>query len=412
MAKTEKIAYILDQVRLCLAKGDHPRAQILARKVSPRAFIPKKGEEKGQIGIEGTAIEEAEEVSFFRVGVVAGFVGSGFFFSGGGARFLAARALFRSLSRQHTNQNQNQNRQGVPTLPELKLRYYALMVQYHLEATGNYLEVARCFRAVLEKQPGEEGSGATGADASSVPKTASDAADQEAAKAAAALKAKEQWLPALKSAAWYCALTPAYSTEHGSGSDAAALLNATANDKRVSELPPTYKALLSAFTTREIIRWSTFLQQQSAEMDAMPAIFARGTRVGDAARQALQKRVAEHNVLVVARYYTRIALPRLAQLLDSPLDEAEQELARLVVAKAVAARIDRPRGVVSFAAAAPAEGGSDAAAASGAVVGAEDPEGLLNSWAGNIGKLLDLVDKASQQIQKECMTHKVTLVAP
>lgn len=361
MAKTEKIAYILDQVRLCLAKGDHPRAQILARKVSPRAFIPKKGEEKGQIGIEGTAIEEAEE--------------------------------------------------GVPSLPELKLRYYALMVQYHLEATGNYLEVARCFRAVLEKQPGEE-PGAAGADSSSVPKTASDAADEEAAKAAAAAKAKEQWLPALKSAAWYCALTPAYSTEHGSGSDAAALLTATANDKRVSELPPTYKSLLSAFTTREIIRWSTFLQQQSAEMDAMPQIFAKGTRVGDAARQALQKRVAEHNVLVVARYYTRIALPRLAQLLDLPLDEAEQELARLVVAKAVAARIDRPRGVVSFAAAAPQEGGSDAAAASGAVVGAEDPEGLLNSWAGNIGKLLDLVDKASQQIQKECMTHKVTLVAP
>lgn len=62
MAKSEKVAYILDQVRLCLAKGDHARAQILARKVSPRAFVPKKGEEKGQIGIEGTAIEEAEEV--------------------------------------------------------------------------------------------------------------------------------------------------------------------------------------------------------------------------------------------------------------------------------------------------------------------------------------------------------------
>jgi len=62
MAKTEKVAYILDQVRLCLAKGDHARAQILARKVSPRAFVPKRSEEKGQIGIEGTAIEEAEEV--------------------------------------------------------------------------------------------------------------------------------------------------------------------------------------------------------------------------------------------------------------------------------------------------------------------------------------------------------------
>lgn len=279
------------------------------------------------------------------------------------------------------------------------------MVQYHLEATGNYLEVARCFRAVLEKPAGGEDAEAAGG----VPKTASDAADEEAARAAANAKAKEQWLPALKSAAWYCALTPAYSTEHGTGSDAHALLSATASDKRVSELPPTYKALLTAFTTREIIRWSTFSAQHAAEMDAMPDIFGPNTAHGPKARKALQARVVEHNVLVVARYYTRIALPRLAQLLDLPADEAEQELARLVVAKAVAARIDRPRGVVSFAAAAQAEGGSEAAAASGAVVGAEDPEGLLNGWAGNIGKLLDLVDKASQQIQKECMTHKVTL---
>lgn len=412
MAKTEKIAYILDQVRLCLAKGDHARAQILARKVSPRAFVPKRGEEKGQIGIEGTAIEEAEEVSCF----CWGFGGFCLLF-GGSVRSQRARSRLALPSLAHSplsppppQKIKPSNNQGVPSLPELKLRYYALMVQYHLEATGNYLEVARCFRAVLEKQPGEEGAAA--AAAGNVPKTASDAADEEAAKAAAAAKAKEQWLPAIKSAAWYCALTPAYSTEHGSGSDAAALLAATANDKRVSELPPSYKALLSAFTTREIIRWSAFSAQQAAEMDAMPAIFAKGTRAGDAARAALQKRVAEHNVLVVARYYTRVALPRLAQLLDLPPDEAEQELARLVVAKAVAARIDRPRGVVSFAAAAPSEGGSDAAAAAGAVVGAEDPEGLLNGWAGNIGKLLDLVDKASQQIQKECMTHKVTLAAP
>jgi hypothetical protein len=62
MAKTEKIAFILEQVRLCLAKDDYIRAQILARKISPRAFQIKKGEAKGEIGIEGTAIEEADEV--------------------------------------------------------------------------------------------------------------------------------------------------------------------------------------------------------------------------------------------------------------------------------------------------------------------------------------------------------------
>lgn len=62
MAKTEKIAFILEQVRLCLAKKDFIRAQILSRKISPRAFVARKGESKGEIGIEGTAIEEAEEV--------------------------------------------------------------------------------------------------------------------------------------------------------------------------------------------------------------------------------------------------------------------------------------------------------------------------------------------------------------
>lgn len=52
----------LPQVRLCLAKQDYVRAQILSRKVSPRAFVERKGEAQGEIGIEGTAIEEADKV--------------------------------------------------------------------------------------------------------------------------------------------------------------------------------------------------------------------------------------------------------------------------------------------------------------------------------------------------------------
>jgi 26S proteasome regulatory subunit N5 len=62
MAKTEKIAFILEQVRLCLDKEDYIRAQILSRKISSKAFVERKGEAKGDIGIEGTTIEEPEEV--------------------------------------------------------------------------------------------------------------------------------------------------------------------------------------------------------------------------------------------------------------------------------------------------------------------------------------------------------------
>lgn len=70
--------------------------------------------------------------------------------------------------------------------------------------------------------------------------------------------------------------------------------------------------------------------------------------------------------------------------------QAEQQLSELVVAKAVSAKIDRPAGVV--------------------VIGkAQTPEDTLNAWSRNISKLLGLVEKATQQIQKEAMVHKVSL---
>ena len=54
------------QVRLCLLRKDFTRAQILIRKVSPRAFVErpeKKGQNAGEVGIEGTTIEAPDEVS-------------------------------------------------------------------------------------------------------------------------------------------------------------------------------------------------------------------------------------------------------------------------------------------------------------------------------------------------------------
>ena len=53
------------QVRLCLMRKDYVRAQILIRKVSPRAFVEqpnKKGQNAGEVGIEGTTIEQPDEV--------------------------------------------------------------------------------------------------------------------------------------------------------------------------------------------------------------------------------------------------------------------------------------------------------------------------------------------------------------
>jgi 26S proteasome regulatory subunit N5 len=72
--------------------------------------------------------------------------------------------------------------------------------------------------------------------------------------------------------------------------------------------------------------------------------------------------------------------------------QAERHLSDMVVAKALTARIDRPAGVVRFAPRkAPAE--------------------LLNGWARSIGRLLDIVEKSTQNIQKESMVHKVPIGA-
>ena len=48
MANIEKIAFIFEQVRLCLDCQDYVRAQIFLRKISPRVFDADTSKEKGE----------------------------------------------------------------------------------------------------------------------------------------------------------------------------------------------------------------------------------------------------------------------------------------------------------------------------------------------------------------------------
>lgn len=70
--------------------------------------------------------------------------------------------------------------------------------------------------------------------------------------------------------------------------------------------------------------------------------------------------------------------------------EAEKHLSDMVVSKALVAKIDRPLGVICFQA-------------------AKDSNDILNSWASNLEKLLELVEKSCHQIHKETMVHKAAL---
>jgi len=98
--------------------------------------------------------------------------------------------------------------------------------------------------------------------------------------------------------------------------------------------------------------------------------------------------VIEHNIRVVAKYYTRITTKRLTQLLDLNEKETEEFLSKLVVSKTIYAKIDRPAGIVSFQA-------------------PRDPNQMLNDWSSNVNALLALIEKTCHLISKEEMVHSI-----
>ncbi|CAL9052595.1 26S proteasome non-ATPase regulatory subunit 12 homolog A isoform X1 [Musa acuminata AAA Group] len=299
MAKTEKIAFILDQVRLCLDRQDYVRAQILSRKISPRVFDAdaSKGKKKPKEG--DNVVEEAPA--------------------------------------------------DIPSLLELKRIYYELMIRYHSH-NNDYLEICRSYKAIY-----------------GIPSVKEDSA---------------QWIPVLRKICWYLVLSPHDPMQ-------SSLLNSTLEDKNLSELP-SFHLLLKQLVTMEVIHWASLWEMYKVEFENEKNLL--GGSLGTEAEEDLKLRIIEHNILVVSKYYSRITLKRLADLLCLSLQEAEKHLSDMIVSKALVAKIDRPIGIVSFQT---AKGSND----------------MLNSWAMNLEKLLDLVEKSCHQIHKETMVHKAVLRA-
>ncbi|KAL1536664.1 26S proteasome non-ATPase regulatory subunit 12 A, variant 3 [Salvia divinorum] len=293
MAKTEKIAFILEQVRLCLDRQDYVRAQILSRKISPRVFEADPSKEKKKHKEGESIVEEAPA--------------------------------------------------DIPSLLELKRIYYQLMIRYYSH-NNDYLEICRCYKSIYE-----------------IPSVKEDSA---------------QWIPVLRKICWYLVLSPHDPMQ-------SSLLNSTLEDKNLSEIPH-FRLLLKQLVTMEVIEWTalwgTFENEFANEKDML------GGSLGEKAAEDLKLR----NILVVSKYYSRITLKRLADLLCLTVQETEKHLSDMVVSKALVAKIDRPLGLICFQA-------------------AKDSNDILNLWSSNLEKLLDLVEKSCHQIHKETMVHKAAL---
>lgn len=244
---------------------------------------------------------------------------------------------------------------GTPALDALKLKYYDLLVRYWRHK-GDALEVTRCLRAAYDTP-----------------------CVQEDGAAADAL---------LKRACWYAVLAPATS------SDAATLLAATAAEPRLDGLP-AYKRLVATFRGGELVAWTGFEAEYASELAALPDVFggdgdATVVDSGAARRAALQTRVTQHNILAASKFYSRLTMARLAALLAIDPHAAERAVADMVSDGALAAKIDRPAGVIRFGA-------------------PRTPDDVLNEWSAGISRLLTTIDRASGAIAKEAAVHKVAL---
>nr|KAG5713755.1 hypothetical protein BaRGS_024382 [Batillaria attramentaria] len=280
MEKTEKVDFILEQMRLCLAKKDYIRTQIISKKVSQKFF-------------------------------------------------------------------------DDPATMELKLKFYQLMIELD-EHEGSYLEISKHYRAIYDTPQIKEN--------------------------------KEKMKEALKCVVLYLVLAPY-------DNDQSDLIHRVKEDKNLEQIPK-YRELLKCFTTVELIQWKMLCQNFEADLKTGSTtnppthVFNPKQENGVKRWADLKNRVVEHNIRVMAKYYTRVRIKRMSELLDLSDAETEEFLSNLVVSGTVEAKMDRLAGIVQF-------------------VQHKDPSDILNDWAANLSQLMGLVNKTNHLINKEEMVHLI-----
>ena len=169
------------------------------------------------------------------------------------------------------------------------------------------------------------------------------------------------------------------------------LLHRIELDSRLSTVPAESR-LLKLFTVQELMRWPMVSEQFGPHLCSTDIFNAEPSPDGDEQPykrwQDLRKRVIEHNVRVVAKYYTRIEMGRLTQLLDLTEEETEKYISELVTLKTIYAKIDRPARLVNFAK-------------------PRDADDVLNEWSSDMKNLLGLLERIDHLITKEEMMARI-----
>ncbi|UJO25090.1 26S proteasome non-ATPase regulatory subunit 12 [Fulvia fulva] len=238
---------------------------------------------------------------------------------------------------------------------DLKLRYYEQQITL-AKHDDKYLEACKHYRQVLD----------------------TEAVEEDATKLSAAL-----------ARVIYFVLLAPYDNEQSD------LLHRIAQDSRISTHTPREGQLLKLFTVPELMRWPSVESNYGEHLTATDIFDLKENKKDPKAHQRwldFRKRVIEHNVRVIAKYYTRVHFSRLTQLLDLSESETEKYISDLVTSKTIYARIDRPAQIVTF-------------------EKKRDADEVLNEWSSNMKQLLGLLERIDHLITKEEMMARIQPVA-
>jgi len=275
MEAKEKADFLMEQLRLCLAKKDYVRTEIIAKKVNPK-------------NLNGDDFQD------------------------------------------------------------LKLKYYQLMIQYHMYY-GNYLEICKAWRNIFK-----------------TPKIQADAT---------------LWKQALRRVVLFAILSPW-------DAELSDMLTQLTTEKKLNELS-TVKTLLDQFLADELITWPL---PNENEWKSEEAFTSGETKKASDRWSDFHKRIVQHNIRVIGLYYSRITSKRLAELLKLDDEKTETYLSEMVSDKQLYAKINRPTGIVTF-------------------QKPQDSNDQLEAWSRDINDVIGLVEKTCHLINKENMFYQMRRAA-
>lgn len=230
-----------------------------------------------------------------------------------------------------------------PKYESLKLQYYHLLIKIGLHKR-DYLEIAQYFQEIYLTDSVKTG--------------------------------ESQWKPALSNFVYFLILSPYGNLQND-------LIHRVKLDNNLKKLE-VQESLVKLFTTSELMRWAFVKNTYEPVLNDEKIAF--GGKENAHHWQVLHNRVVEHNLRVISRYYSRITLPRLNELLDLNEAETESFISDLVNQGIIYAKVNRPAKVVNF----------------------ERPKHsseLLNEWSENVDQLLEHIETIGHLITKEEIMH-------